>query len=351
MSGNTLISVDLRSDTVTTPTRRMREAMRDALVGDDVMGDDPTVKRLEERAAELFGHESALFTGSGTMSNQIAVLCFCRRGDQVILHDRSHMFNLEVAGLASIGQVQARTIHAPAGYYNLAELAAQMRGAQIQSAPTTLVCLENSFDLNRGLAVAKAHMDEVAELAHARRHRVYLDGARIFNAAVALKTTVAALSEQADAAAVCLSKALACPIGSLLCGPRDFIAEARRMRQMLGVGWRQAGIVAAAGLVAFDEMIARLEEDHENARLLAEGLQKSGLTVDMGQVQTNIVNIGLGPLGLRAEEFSSALSGNGVKSKPVGQAEVRMITHKDLTREMIPRVLEAVKKTLSALKR
>ena len=351
MSDNNLLLVDLRSDTVSTPTRKMRDAMRDAPVGDDVIGDDPTVKRLEERAAELFGKEAALFTGSGTMSNQVAVLCLCRRGDQVILHNRSHMFNLEVAGLASIGQVQARTIYAPSGYFDLAELEAQMREAQIQSAPTTLVCLENSFDLNRGLAVSKEHMDEVAGLARSRRHRVYLDGARIFNTAITLRTTVAALSEQMDAVAVCLSKGLACPIGSMLCGPKDFIDEARRMRQMLGGGWRQAGIVAAAGLVAFDEMIERLTEDHENARLLAQGLLKLGFLIDLGQVQTNIIHIGLASFGLRAVDFCSALNGQGVKAKPIGQAEVRMITHKDLTAAMIPRVLEAVKNTLLTFKR
>ena len=350
MSDNKFL-VDLRSDTVTTPTQNMRNAMRDAVVGDDVIGDDPTVIRLEKRAAELFGKEAALFTGSGTMSNQIAVLCLCRRGDQAILHDRSHMYNLEVAGLANICQVQPRTIHAPTGYYDLAELEGQMRTAQIQSAPTTLVCLENSFNLNRGLAIPKAHTDEVADFAHARKHRVYLDGARIFNSAIALKTTVAALSEKVDAVAVCLSKALACPIGSMLCGPRDFIAEARRMRQMLGGGWRQAGIVAAAGLVAFDEMIERLAGDHENAQTLAKGLQSLGFGIDMGQVQTNVISIGLESLGLLAEDFCQALDREGVKAKPVGKAEVRMITHKDLAAAMIPQVLEAVKKALSALKR
>lgn len=343
--------VDLRSDTVTTPTQNMRNAMRDALVGDDVIGDDPTVIRLEKEAAALFGKEAALFTGSGTMSNQIAVLCSCRRGDQIILHDRSHMFNLEVAGLATICHVQPRTIQAKNGYYDLDEVEAQMRTAQTQSAPTTLVCLENTFDLNRGLAIPKSHLDEVADLAHARQHRVYLDGARIFNAAVALGTSVAALCEKIDAVAVCLSKALACPIGSVLCGSRDFIAEARRMRQMLGGGWRQAGIVAAAGLVAFEEMIDRLAEDHAHAQILAAGLRDLGLLIDMEQVQTNVIHIGLEPVALQAEGFCRTLDSHGVKAKPVGKAEVRMITHKDLTADMIPHVLEAVKATLQASKR
>lgn len=349
MSSQSCCLVDLRSDTVTTPTQKMRDAMRDAPVGDDVIGDDPTVIRLEKEAAELFGKEAALFTGSGTMSNQIAVLCSCRRGDQILLHDRSHMFNLEVAGLATICHVQPRTVRTTKGFYDLGELEAQMRTAQIQSAPTTLVCLENTFDLNQGLAIPKAHMDEVADLAHAHKHRVYLDGARIFNASIALKTSVAALCEKIDAVAVCLSKALACPIGSMLCGPRDFIAEARRMRQMLGGGWRQAGIVAAAGLVAFEDMIDRLAEDHEHARMLAKGLHDLGLMIDMNQVQTNVIHIGLNHLGLQAEAFCQALERCGVKAKPVGKAEVRMITHKDLAEAMIPQVLEAVKKALKAL--
>lgn len=261
------------------------------------------------------------------------------------------MFNLEVAGLATICHVQPRAIQAKNGQYDLSELEAQMRTAQIQSAPTTLVCLENTFDLNRGLTVPKSHMDEVADLAHARQHQVYLDGARIFNAAVALKTSVAAMCEKVDAVAVCLSKALACPIGSMLCGSREFIAQARRMRQMLGGGWRQAGIVAAAGLVAFEEMIDRLADDHAHARVLAKGLQDLGLMIDMNQVQTNVINIGLEPVNLQAEAFCLALDSHGVKSKPVGKAEVRMITHKDLAPEMIPQVIEAVKKVLKASKR
>lgn len=334
--------MDLRSDTVTTPTERMRDAMRNAVVGDDVLCEDPTVKQLERLGAELFGKEEGLLTVSGTMSNQIAVLSLCRKGDQVIVHDRSHMYNLEVAGLASICGVQPRPISAPDGRYDLRELERQIFAPQIQTAPTTLICIENTFDLNRGLVIAKEHIDEVVDLARRHNIGVYMDGARVLNAAVKLNMDPAELCEGVDALALCLSKGLACPIGSLLVGTSEFIARARRMRQMLGGGWRQAGVLAAAGIVALEDMVSRLAEDHENARVLAEGLAGLGLGVDLAQVQTNVIHIDLGAFDMTSAEFCGSLLEHGVKAKPIGLREVRMITHKDFATHDISAVLDAV---------
>lgn len=339
--------IDLRSDTVTTPTEKMRDAMRNAAVGDVVLNEDPTVQKLEEMGARLFGKEAALLTVSGTMSNQVAVLSLCQKGDQIIVHDRSHMYNLEVAGLASICGVQTRPIPAPGGRYDLARLEREIIPPQIQTAPTTLICLENTFDLNRGLVIPKSHIDEVAALAKRYKIKVYMDGARILNAAVKLKTTAAELCQNVDAVALCLSKSLACPVGSLLVGSSEFIARARRMRQMLGGGWRQAGIIAAAGIVALEEMVDRLAEDHENARQLAEGLIKIGLDIDLAQVQTNIVHLDLSNTGRTAADFCAALAEKGVRIKAVGPYEARMVTHKDFCAADTKRVLEAVQLCLN----
>ena len=335
--------IDLRSDTVTVPTQRMRQAMFDAPVGDDVLGEDPTVQRLEAMAAEIFGKEAALFVVSGTMANQTAVMTLCSRGDQMVVHDRSHIYNLEVGGLAATCGVQPRALHAPGGRYDLTELEREIHKADIQRAPTTLICLENTFDLNRGLTLPRDHIREVCELARKRAVRVYMDGARIFNAAIALGTTAARLVEGVDVVGTCLSKGLGCPVGSLLAGTKEFVAEARRMRQRLGGGWRQAGVIAAAGIVGLEEMVDRLAEDHEKARRLGSGLQGLGLGVDMEQVQTNIVHVTLNSIGISSEVFCSRLSDQGIRVKPVGPTEVRMVTHKDIAAEDIDRTLKTVK--------
>jgi threonine aldolase len=335
-------SIDLRSDTVTTPTDRMRDAMRNAVVGDDVLGEDPTVSQLEEMGAALFGKEAGLFLVSGTMANQVAVLSLCSYGDQIVVHRDSHIYNLEVGGLATTCGVQPRAIDAPRGRYDLTALRKELHPSDLQKAPTTLICLENTHDLNRGLAVPGDHIAEVCDLAKQHDISVYLDGARIFNAAIALGATVAALSEQVDAVAVCLSKGLGCPIGSLLMGPESLIRKARRMRQRIGGGWRQAGILAAAGIVALEEMVERLAKDHLNARSLAEGLIELGLDVDLEQVQTNIIHVSLEPHDLDAPAFCQQLADLGVKAKMIGPQEVRMVTHKDIEGPDIGRVLEAV---------
>lgn len=342
--------IDVRSDTVTTPTEEMRRAMYEAEVGDDVIGDDPTVLRLQEMGAALFGKEACLITASGTMSNQTAVLSMTNKCEQIVVHDKSHMYNLEVAGLAQICGVQPRPIPAPGGEYDLDQLEANIIQSAIQNAPTTLVCLENTFDLNQGLVVSKAHIDAVCQVAHRHGIPVYMDGARVLNAAVALDMDPAVLCEQVDVVSLCLSKALACPIGSILMGPKAVIEKARVMRQMLGGGWRQGGIVAAAGIVGLTHY-KDLAKDHSRAKVLARGLADLGLGIDMEQVQTNVVRIDTAPVGMTGTQFAAALEPFGVKAKPVGPSYVRMICHKDFIDEQVPTLLEAVGRCLDARSR
>ena len=342
--------IDVRSDTVTRPTEEMRRAMYEAEVGDDVIGDDPTVHKLQEMGAALFGKEACLITTSGTMSNQAAVLSLTNKCEQIVVHDRSHMYNLEVAALAQICGVQARPIPAPGGVFDLDELEANLIAPAIQNAPTTLVCLENTFDLNQGLVVSKAHIDAVCALAHRHNIPVYMDGARVLNAAVALDMDPAVLCEQVDVVSLCLSKALACPIGSIMMGPRAVIDRARVMRQMLGGGWRQGGVVAAAGIVGLRHY-KDLAQDHQRARTLAQGLAGLGLGIDMAQVQTNVVRIDTSPAGLTGAEFAARLEPFGVKAKPVGPHYVRMICHRDFTDAQVPVLLEAVGRCLDSCKK
>lgn len=342
--------IDVRSDTVTKPTEEMRRAMYEAEVGDDVIGDDPTVHKLQEMGAALFGKEACLITTSGTMSNQVSVLSLTNKCEQIIVHDKSHMYNLEVAALAQICGVQARPIPAPGGIFDLDELEANIISPAIQNAPTTLVCMENTFDLNQGLIVSKEHIDAVCKVAHSHNIPVYMDGARVLNAAVALDMDPAALCENVDVVSLCLSKALACPIGSIIMGPKAVIDRAKVMRQMLGGGWRQGGIVAAAGIVGLSHY-KDLKHDHDRAQALARGLAKLGLGIDMNQVQTNVVRIDTAPVGMTGLEFTTSLEPFGVKAKPVGPHYVRMICHKDFRDEQLPTLLEAVERCLDANKK
>ena len=294
--------IDVRSDTVTKPTEEMRKAMYDAEVGDDVLGDDPTVAKLQEQGAELFGKEDCLITVSGSMSNETAVLTLTGRGEQIIVHDKAHIYNLEVAGLAQLCGVQPRPIKAVNGIYDLDELEANIIKPAIQNAPTTLICMENTFNLNEGRVVPKEHIDAVCDIAHRHGIPVYMDGARILNAAVALDMDPAVLCENIDMVSLCLSKALRCPIGSILMGRKKDIAKAKVMRQMLGGGWRQAGIVAAAGIVGLNHY-KDLAYDHDKATRLSKQLAETGFGIDPDQVQTNVIRVGTEPVGLTAVEF------------------------------------------------
>ena len=342
--------LDLRSDTVTKPTEEMRRAMYSAEVGDDMLDGDPTVKRLEEYAAGLFGKEAALLTLSGTMSNQTAVLSLAEAGTQIILHDRSHMYNLEDAALGRICGVTPRPLPAPGGIYSSGDLEANLITEALQTAPVTLVCLEDSFDLNLGLVIPQSHIDSVCRTAHTRGIPVYMDGARVLNAAAAAGTSPARLCRDVDAVSVCLSKGLGCPAGSLLMGTAQTIRRARRMRQMLGGGMRQAGILAAAGLTGLKNY-SRLKEDNEKASALALLLKETGAGIDLSQVQTNIIRIDLTPVKLEAEPFCRELAAHGVRAKPTGRSTVRMITHLDIPADSLKRIAEAAAETIRDLGR
>ena len=332
--------IDVRSDTVTKPTEEMRKAMYYAEVGDDVIGDDPTVAKLQEMGAGLFGKEACLITTSGSMSNEAAVLTLTNKGEQIVVHDKSHIYNLEVAGLAQLCGVQARPIRALNGEFDLEELEENIIKPAIQSAPTTLICMENTFDLNQGLVVSKEHIDAVCDLAHKHGIPVYMDGARILNAAVALDMEPSVLCEKLDMVSLCLSKALRCPIGSIMMGRKEAIEKARVMRQMLGGGWRQAGIIAAAGIVGL-EHYKDLALDHEKAQVLKRRLQKLGLGIDDAQVQTNVLRIDTAPVGMTAARFVEKMELNKVKIKPVGTHFVRMIMHGEIEEEQLDAIVRA----------
>lgn len=341
--------IDLRSDTVTKPTPAMRRAMAEAEVGDDVYGEDPTVNRLQERAAEIFEKEAALFVPTGSMGNQIAVKLHTRPGLEVIIEERGHIFNFEMAAMAAVSGTLARPIRSTDGsgildWSNIEQ--AIHKGGAYYVAPTGLIALENSHNLAGGSVMTRERMEELCERAHALDIPVHLDGARIFNASVALGETVANLARPADSVMFCLSKGLGAPVGSMLLGPKDFIEEARRWRKLLGGGMRQAGVLAAAGLVALEEMPPRLHEDHANAQRLAQGVAElPGVRIDPERVVTNIVIFDVSETGMVADEICARLRERGVLASGFGSS-IRMVTHYDVSSADIDRALRELKKSL-----
>lgn len=329
----TLSTIDLRSDTVTHPSPAMRDAMYRAEVGDDVFGDDPTVHRLEERAAARLGKEAALFVPSGTMGNLCAVLTHCGRGDELIVGMEAHIRHAEAGGASVLGGVAMWGIpNASDGTLPLAAVAAAIREPDPHFPRTRLICIENTQNRCGGVAIGAEYMTALGRLAHHHDLALHLDGARLFNAAVALGVDAAALAAPADTVMVCLSKGLAAPVGSVLAGPRAFIERARFNRKLVGGGMRQAGILAAAGLVALEQMVDRLAEDHANAHRLAAGLTDlPGLAVDPARVQTNMVYAGLAPGVWTAASFTAAGAAAGVLFAPTDLQVVRLATHYGIT--------------------
>ena len=332
--------IDLRSDTVTHPTPAMREAMAQAVVGDDVFGEDPTVHRLEAMAAELMGKEAAVFVASGTMGNLTCLLAHCQRGDEAIVGSEAHVLHYEVGGAAGLGGIQLRPVPNDArGLLDIEAVEATIRGQNIHFPRTALVCLENTHNRCGGGVITPGETAEVAQLARRYGAAVHLDGARIFNAAVALGVPAAQLAAEVDSVTFCLSKGLAAPVGSLVCGSADFVAHARKARKMLGGGMRQVGVIAAAGIVALETMIDRLAEDHKHARLLAEGLaQVPGVRIDATSVQTNIVVLNVDD----GTAFQRRLQELGVLTTAFGLSRVRMVTHYGIMRQDIEEALERV---------
>lgn len=339
--------VDLRSDTVTRPTPAMLSAMVAAEVGDDVLGDDPTVAALEARAAALTGKEAALFTPSGTMANQIAIRCWTQPGDEVLMEDGGHPFHYEAGAAAVVSGVQLRTLPGEGGLLSTEAVAAAVRPDDVHCPPTTLVILEDTANRGGGRVYPLALLEAHGALARRLGLRLHLDGARVFNAAVAQGLPLARLAAPVDSLCFCLSKGLGAPVGSVLCGPADFIRRARRVRKLLGGGMRQAGYLAAAGLHALDHHVERLAEDHRRARELARGLEALGLIVD--EPETNMVYVDLPPdLPLDAAALAGELAEQGVRCLPTGPRRLRLVTHLDVDDAGIAAALEAFAAALPA---
>ena len=339
--------VDLRSDTLTLPTPEMREAMARAEVGDDVWGEDPTVQRLEAMAAARLGKEAGLFVASGTMGNLVSVVAHTQAGQEVVLDLDSHIYNYEVAGGTIVGNVQMHPVKTERGFLTPEQVQDALRPANIHIPQTGLVCLENTHNRHGGTCCAPEQIAAVAAVAHGAGVPVHMDGARLFNAAVALKRDPRELAQHVDSVTFCLSKGLAAPVGSIVCGSAAFIERAKRVRKMVGGGMRQVGVLAAAGLVSLERMVDRLAEDHVNARTLAEAVAAMpGLAVDLASVQTNIVIIRV-DRGDRArstaaaDELVKGCAARKVKIHAMGPAAIRCVTHKDVDAEDTRRAVEA----------
>ena len=340
--------VELRSDTMTRPTPAMRKAMAEAEVGDDVFGEDPTVNRLEAMAAERLGKEAALFVPSGTMANLVSQMAHCGRGDEMILGSLAHSFYYEQGGSAAVAAIHPRTVpNRPDGKLPLDELEAAIRGDNIHFPRTRLIALENTHNLCGGAPLEPAYLRSVGDIARRHGIKLHIDGARLFNAAVALGVPAQQLAVEADSVSFCLSKGLAAPVGSVVCGSREFIQTARRARKVLGGGMRQAGVLAAAGIVALNEMVDRLAEDHANAHRLAEGLAgMPGLELNPEQYKTNIVYFDVVKPGLSAAELVAALQKEGVRMLASGPRKIRAVTHYEVTSRDIDYALEAMARVI-----
>jgi threonine aldolase len=340
---------DFRSDTVTQATPEMRRAMMEAAVGDDILGEDPTVKKLEALAAAMFDKEAALLVVSGTMANQIAIMASTRLGDEIILGEESHLYNLEVGAVAALSGVQPRAVKSHLGRFDVRDVKKAIRPRGVQSPISRVLCLENTYDLNRGYPLPPDYQREVAAIARENGMMVYLDGARIFNAAAALNVSVKELGADADALQFCLTKGLAAPFGSLLLGSREFIERARWIKQRLGGGMRQAGHMAAAGIVALETMVDRLHEDHANAMRLGKGLAAiNERLVDLEKLITNIVQVDFSSVGREASFITEALARRHIKVKPISETSCRMITHYGISPQDVEEAIQAIRDVLRA---
>ncbi len=341
--------IDLRSDTVTLPTQAMRDAMYHAELGDDVFGEDPTVNRLQEMAAARMGKEAALFVASGTMANLVSMLTHCGRGEGVIMGDRSHTFTSEAGGSAALGGLYIRMLpNQPNGTLDPAQIEAAIPSEDIHHPHLRLLCLENTHNFCGGAVLSAEYTAQAGAVAHKHGMLLHLDGARIFNAATALGVPAHKLAAPADSVMFCLSKGLCAPVGSVLCGSAQFIAKALRTRKIVGGGMRQAGVLAAAGIVAFEQMVERLQDDHDNARRLAEGIAElPGVRVDLARVQTNIVFFDIVSERTNALELEVALKKEGILIMAFNASLVRVVTHHGIERKHIERTLQALRAALA----
>jgi threonine aldolase len=342
-------TIDLRSDTVTKPTDEMRAAMAAAEVGDDVYLEDPTVNRLQTRAAEIFGKEAALFVPSGTMGNQIAIRVHTSPGQEVIAGEHAHIYEFEMAAMAVISGVLARPIPAPDGILDWAKIRPAIRPKIYYRAQTGLIALENTNNMAGGTVYSAKQVEDICDHAHEAGLPVHLDGARIFNAATALGEDVANLVRGCDSIMFCLSKGLAAPVGSMLLGSQAFIDRARSVRKLLGGGLRQAGVLAAAGLIALEKMPARLHEDHQNARLLADLLKEiPELDLEPDKVRTNILMVGVSRTDFESDKLASLLKEHGVLVSLLDRASIRLVTHHNVNRAQITQAAGIIRRVLEA---
>lgn len=339
--------IDLRSDTVTEPTEEMREAMARARVGDDVLGEDPTVRELETLAAEMLGKERGLFVPSGTMANLVAVMSHTQRGDELLVEAEAHTYYYEVGSISAVAGVIPRPIPGRLGYIAPDQVREAVRPPNVHFPIPRLLCLENTHNRAGGIPFSGQEMDAVCGTARELGLAVHVDGARIFNAAVALGVPASQLVHYADSVMFCVSKGLSAPVGSVLLGAAEFIERARRFRKMVGGGMRQAGVIAAAGIVALRTMVGRLATDHANARRLAEGLAHiPPLSVDLSRVRTNMVLVGTNGR-LTAPEITDRLRQEGVLAFPTGTSTIRMVTHRHISAQDIDRALDAIRRTVA----
>ena len=337
-------ALDFRSDTVTRPTAEMRRAMAEADVGDDVYGEDPTVNRLEERAAQSFGREAAIFVPSGTMGNQIAIKIHTHHGQEIICEERGHIFNYEMATLAAFSGCVVRPIYGEDGMLTWSEIRKRIAPGIYYKAQTGLISLENTHNMAGGTVYPQDVADEICDRAHEIGLPVHLDGARVFNAATALGRPVAEITKKFDSVMFCLSKGLGAPVGSMLVGSKAFIEKARRYRKALGGGMRQAGVLAAAGLIALEKMPARLKEDHDNAQVLARGLaQIPGISIDPKKAVTNILVFNVSGTGMNTAELSRRLAERHVLAAGIDPENMRFVTHMDVSKEDCQTALEAIR--------
>jgi threonine aldolase len=340
--------VDLRSDTFTLPTPAMRRAMAEAEVGDDVYLEDPTVNRLEKRAAEIFGKESALFVPTGCMGNLISIKVWTRHGDEVICEERSHVNLYELASMSAIAGAMPRIARSDDGILTWKKIEAVIRPRIYYDSQTALVCLENTHNMAGGTLYPTAQVNEICAGAHAVNLKVHLDGARIFNAAVALGESVADMARNVDSVMFCLSKGLGAPVGSMVVGSQEFIDKARVYRKMFGGGMRQVGVLAAAGLIALEESPKRLHEDHANAKYLADEVGKiANLVLESPAVKTNIVIFDCERTGLNAVQFCEALQPHGILALDTALYSVRFVTHCDVDRAGCERAVQVVREVVA----
>ena len=337
--------IDLRSDTVTLPPKAMKDFMMQSSLGDDVYGEDPSINLLQEKTADLFKKEDALFVSSGTMANLISVLTHCDRGDEILLGDKSHIFYYEAGGVSAFGGIHSHQLkNKDDGTIDINEIKNNIRKDRDDHFPKTkLLCLENTHNYCYGSPIDKNYFKEVHKLLKTQKIKLHIDGARIFNASIALKTSVADLTSSADSISCCLSKGLSAPIGSLIVGKKDFILKAKKIRKALGGGMRQAGIIASAGLYSFNNMIDRLEEDHEIAQILANKLHEvENLNIELDLVKTNIIFIHLNNTKLSDKDFLLQLNQNNIKIDYKGNRKFRLVTHYGFQKNQIDTVVSTI---------